>query len=195
MLTVLQTNLHWKRWAACVDANDWAMEKGRISADAQRTRGLSIYHKLVWRSAEALALQAHRGTTADDLRHASYLTATTLVPGWGKSAKPVDSMKDLGNREFSRWLILISLLIDPDDLGATINWEHPDKVEREGVIASLKKHAPEGTLAAIAGNAFGTKLWDTLDLGQLKWLRRQVGDQARRWNRVRETVNAEQEPF
>lgn len=194
MLTPLQTALHWKRWSACCSANDWTMSQSRLSPDAQRTRGLSIYHKLAWKTAEQLALQAHRSTTAEDLRHASYLVATTKVPGWSASARPVDSMKDLGNREFSRWLNLIALLIDPDDLGATIEWEHPEESARKTLIASLKKAAPEATLRAIAGNAFETREWTNLEIGQLTWLRRQVGDQAKRWNRVREAVSGNQ-PF
>lgn len=190
-LTVLQTNLHWKRWGRCVDENDWTMVNARLSPEAQRTRGLSIYHKLVWKTAEQLALQQHRGVTAEDLRHASYLVATSKVPGWGASARPVDSMKDLGNREFSRWLVLIALLIDPDDLGATIEWEHPEESARKTLIASLKKACPDANLRAISANAFDTRDWETLNPSQLTWLRRQVGDQAKRWGRVREAVSGE----
>jgi hypothetical protein len=182
-LTKPQTVLHWRTWSACVEVNCWEMVSGRLSADAQRTREASLYHTVLWRVAEQLALQGHRSVTAEDLRHASYLVATTKVPGWGASCKPMSSMRDLGNREFSRWLVLIALLINPDDLGATMKWEHPEDSAREGLVASLRKSAPEATLRAISARAFDTREWETLSAGQLAWLRRTVGEKQRKWSK------------
>lgn len=176
-LTESQTKLHWKAWAACAHANSWQMEKGRLSAEAQITRGETILHKLVWRDAERLARQESRGVTADDLRHACYITATTKVPGWPASQLPVTSMKDLGNRSFSRLLVLWQLLIDADDLTAQIKWEHPENSERESLIKSIGRRAPDGVIRAIAGNAWGTRAWELeTDLGKLRWLLRTVSD-------------------
>lgn len=183
MLSVLQTNLHWKRWKACVEANDWVMERGRLSKDSARTMELSCFHRYVWTGANQIALQEHRAVAADDLRHASYLVATTKVPGWSARARPVDSMKDLGNREFSRWLVLINLLIEPANLDALMKWDHPEQCTREMLIASLKKAAPESTLRAIAGNAFGTHDWESGTDAQLTWLRRKVGEREKKWNK------------
>jgi hypothetical protein len=192
MLTPLQTAKHWRHWSQVVAANDWTMEQGRLSAEAQRTAGESIFHKFVWRTAGQLALQAHRAVTAEDLRHACYLVATDRVPGWSTSARPVASMRDLGNREFSRVLVLWALLVNPDDLEAGMAWEHPENSEREGLIASIQKAMPDATARAIAGNAFGTRNWENLDLGQLKWLRRAGGEKQRKWNRPVEPID---QPF
>jgi len=183
MLTGPQTTLHWRRWSACADANDWVMQNQRLSADARRTEAASIYHRLVWKTARELSLQRHGAITADDLRHSCYLVATTKVPGWPQRLRPVDSMKDLDNRTFSRWLALIDLLIEPDNLDATIKWEHPEQGARETLLASLRKAAPEATVRAIAGNAFGTHDWESLDAGQLAWLRRKLGERQKKWSR------------
>lgn len=184
MLTVAQTTLHWKRWAACAHANSWQMVKGRLCAEAQATREATILHKLVWRDAERLARQQSRGVAADDLRHACYITATFKVPGWPASQLPVTSLKDLGNRTFSRLLVLWSLLIDEDDLSAQIQWEHPENGEREGLIKSISRRAPDGVIRAIAGNAWGTRAWELeTDLGKLRWLLRTLAEKQARHQR------------
>lgn len=188
MLSPAQTSLHWKRWAACVHANDWRDVKGRLDAQATRTRGETIYHRRVWQEAERQAQQKHRAVLAEDLRRGCYLTATTLVPGWPKSALPVRSMKDLGNRTFSRVLVLWSLLIDDTDLEAIIKWENPDQSERESLIKSIERRAPDAVLRAISANAFGTRQWENLtQLSQLQSLSRIVAEKQKDWQRERKT--------
>ncbi len=160
--------------------------KGRLDAQAVRTRELTIYHRLVWRDAERLAQQEHRAVIAEDLRRGCYLAATSLVPGWPKSALPVRSMKDLGNRTFSRVLVLWSLLIDDTDLQAIIKWENPDQSERESLVKSIERRAPDATIRAISANAFGTRDWESLThLGQLQTLSRIISDKQKGWQRER----------
>lgn len=181
MLSSSQTTLHWKRWAACAHANSWSMAKGRLVPEAQATRGATLLHKLVWRDAERLARQESRGVAADDLRHACYITATTKVPGWPASWLPVSSLKDLSNRSFSRLLVLWDLLIDADNLDAQIKWEHPENSEREGLIKSIERRAPDAVIRAIAGNAWGTRAWELeTDLGKLRWLLRTLAEKQTR---------------
>lgn len=181
MLTAAQKQLHWKAWAACAHSNSWSMEKARLHPDAQRTRGETIYHKLVWREAERLARQESRGVAADDLRHACYLVATSQVPGWPASARPVDSMADLGNRTFSRVLVLWKLLIDAEDLAALIKWENPADAERETLIKSIERRAPDAVIRAISANAWGTRAWETIDdLGRLRWLLKTLAEKQTR---------------
>lgn len=180
-LTPAQTTLHWRQWGAVVRANDWRMVKGRLVTEAERQR--SIFHKLVWREAARAAQQESRAIAADDLRHGSYAAATTQVPGWPKSAMPVRSMADLGNRTFSRVLVLWALLIDDEDLGALIKWEHPENSEREGLVKTITRRAPDAVTRAIAAERFGTRQWENLeDLGELRWLLRAVADRAAKFH-------------
>lgn len=187
MLTTAQTAMHWRRWGAVADANDWVMIGGRLVGMPSQS---SFHHRLVWKTAEALALHERRAVTADDLRHACYVVATTAVPGWGQRARPMDSMKDLGNREFSRLLCLWGdgktkrgLLIEPDCLTSQIAWDHPEQDAAAGLDQVLKRSAPDATLRSIAANAFGTRLWEDLDVPKKKWLLSEVKHRVKKWNR------------
>lgn len=181
-LTPAQTTLHWRQWGAVAHANDWRMVKGRLAEDAERAR--SIFHKLVWRDAARLAQQHSRAVTADDLRHGCYTTATTSVPGWPKNALPVASLADLGNRTFSRVLVLFALLIDDEDLGALIKWEHPETSERESLVKAITRRAPDAVTRAIAAERFGTRQWENLEgVGELRWLLRTVADRAAKFHK------------
>lgn len=183
-LTPAQTSLHWKRWAAVVHANDWRMDRGRLHPGARHTRDATLFHKLVWREAEREALQQHGAVTADHLRHGSYAVATTNVPAWPRSVLPVRSLADLGNRTFSRVLVLWALLVDEDDLDAQIKWDHPDISERESLIKAISRRAPDATLRAISARAFDTRAWEMLeDVGQLRWLLRTVCEKQARHRR------------
>lgn len=202
-LTAPQLAKHWRRWSAVAAANDWVMEKHRLDlgpTGAGRTRDLSIWHKLVWKCATDLALQAHGAVTADDLRHACYMVATTQVPGWGKRVTPAASIKDLDNRMFSRLLCLwgdekkmAGLLIDLDCIQSNIMWDHPERAASEGLDVTLARLAPEPKLAAICLNAFGTRDWKSLDAGQKRWLLGIVRDKQRAWNKP-VAVTSEPEP-
>lgn len=195
-LTGPQIAKHWRHWGAVVESCDWTSVKGRLGPNAQRRRNESIWQKLVWKAAEQLAQQEHRAVAADDLRHACYLVATTKVPGWPASAQPVDSLSALGNRTFSRVLVLWALLIDPDDIGAGMHWDHPENSERDTLVASLTKAAPDATLRAIAANAYGTRDWENLDLGQLRNLRSIVARSQKRYAKpVREATANIDQPF
>lgn len=196
-LTPKQTALHWRRWGKCADANHWFMIGARLSPDARLRADESIYQKLVWRSADQLALAGHRAVTADDLRHACYITATTAVPlasipngGEGRGeevrysmTKPVASLGDLDNRAFSRVMNLWRLLVEPDDLDAAMNWDHPENDERRRYIAVIKKCA-RGTayVGSIAANIYGTRLWEDLDVMALRNLCRILGERQKAWS-------------
>ena len=197
MLTDPQKLLHWRRWNACVHANDWRMEKTRLVKDARKTAGLSIYHKLVWLGAERLAQQASRGATAEDLRHSCYITATTRVPAPASSPggedtgegeptylnwRVIDSMADLGNKEFSRTLVLWDLLIDPENLAAQIKWDHPENSEAEGLDKSIAKLAPDAYVRKVSARAYETRNWESLDVNQKRNLRRILAYRRKNWN-------------
>jgi hypothetical protein len=183
-LTDAQKLLHWKRWNACCHANDWSEAKKRLHPQAQATRDLSIYHKLIWREAEKLALQEHRSVTAEDLRHACYLVATAPSPLNGERAgvRGDASMSKLTNRHFSRVLVLWSLLIEPDDLDALMKWEHPEISEGEGLDKSISRLAPDEYTRTIAGRIYGTRLWEDLDVQQKRNLRRILLERKKNWN-------------
>ncbi len=199
-----------------MDANDWRMEKTRLVKAARDTAALSIYHKLVWRTAERLALQHSRAITAEDLRHSCYITATTRVPG-GAGVPPVslrpgvapvtflnwrtcDSMHDLGNKEFSRVLVLWDLLIDPDNLAAQIKWDHPENSEQESLDKSIGKMAPDAYVREISARIYGTRSWEALDNINKRNLRRILSQRrkdwnAKQWSKVEQSLDAANQPF
>lgn len=193
-LTPKQIKMHWTHaWAAVERANEWVMVKGRLHPDAGRTRGASFWHELVWKTADGLALQARRAVTADDLRHGCYLAATTKVPGWPASRKPVDSLNELDNRSFSRVLALFRLLVEPTDIDAGLEWGDPTRDERGRLIWTIQHNTcGEAYVSKIAADIYGTRLWENLDTEQLRKLNRII------WARQKEQdqpVAAANQPF
>ena len=183
-MTDAQHHLYIRRWIACVRANHLVMRKGRL-VDNAVGEGASEWHALAWTAAQQLALQQHRGVTADDLRKGCHVVA------FG-SAK---SSKDLTNHEFNRLLVLwgndsfrsgttaalAGLLIDPLDLASISAWRNPEITERNSFVAFLRRKAHEGVLIRIAENAFAEvrsqeKSWDELDLSKLRWMSKQLKD-------------------
>jgi hypothetical protein len=193
-LSPAQTKKHWNHWKQVVAANDWVMAGGRIDTGCARTADESFWHRGVWKIANALALDARRKATADDLRHACYLFATTSVPGWPSSRKPVDSIKDFGNAGFSRLLVLFRLLvaIGTDDVDAACEWEDPQREERERLVWRIE-HSVVGSAYAehVSFDMYGTRDWRNLPIERLRSLNRLI------WGRQRaqgQPVSAN-EPF
>ncbi len=176
MTEAQQRRLYFPAWERCARANHWVMERGRLVADlAKQTKDFLEWpgrEHPVWMVgpavigyAEMLAVVGHRRVTAEDLRHGCNLVATG-----GKK----ESSGAMDNRETSRVVSLFALLEEPDNVGAVLEWLHPENAERRGLVSWIRKQAPEATLVAIARNAFGTVFWEDLDGGKLKWLAGQV---------------------
>jgi hypothetical protein len=171
MTTAQQRNFYFPKWNACAAKNGWVMVHGRLATDlaAQKItydswRGPAhdLYFKIV-EIAEHLALAGHRAVIATDLRHAcNYVVSCRL------------SSEGLDNKQTNKVIALFLLLADPENTGLIMNWLNPENAEHDSFVAYLRKQAHEGVLIAIASNAFGTKNWQDLDIGKLRWICKKV---------------------
>jgi hypothetical protein len=171
---------YFPAWSACAKANGWVMAKGRLSesargahADAPVAGALpgELLRK-VWMAAEALAVQAHRNVTAEDLRHG----CTVVALGRNKSSK------DFTNAELDRVVALFRLLAEPDDVAAMLQWNNPEIGERKRLVFAIAESAPAAYVARIASDRFGTELWEDLAVYELRQLVMTLRDRSRRWN-------------
>jgi hypothetical protein len=122
------------------------------------------------------AAQNSRAITPEDLRKA----CVCYITGRFQSAK------DLTSAQFSRLLTLFRLLINPDDLDAVMDWDHPDRDEVKRVKYFIEHAAPDAYVRAIAAGRFGARLWEDLELWQLKQLANTLRARRGRWNQSRQ---------
>lgn len=141
-MTPSQKNLYFNLWREVTIAHDWRMIKGRLLATRPEAAGQAEADKLalrVWEAACALAGQAHRAITADDLRHACHIVAI------GKDI----SSKVMTNKQLNRLFALFKFLKDPNNIAAAIAWENPEDADRKSLIIVIQRYAG----LACTGNA------------------------------------------
>jgi len=181
MTEAQRTRFYFPAWGKACHANDWHMVKGRLLAKRAKQHGVpdvDALYQSIWNAAEALALQAHRAVTAEDLRHACHVVAV----GRDKSAN------DLTNGEVDKVVNLFRLLAEPDDLDAILAIQHPENSERTRLVHSLKKRAPEAKLLAIARNLktwsgeWEPPFWEDMPIEALKTLSRIIARDQKQWN-------------
>jgi len=160
-MTDRQKSYYWRLWRACQAANRWYTIKGRLQIDRGR---LTAQGGQVLGHAEALAQQAHRAITLDDLRHGCHIAAL----GHDKS------MLDLTNADFDRVLSVMRLVQDGEDLDAAKRLVNPKIGTRARLIHSIAS-VPDEFVRHIAADRFGTRLWEDLDTPQLHQLRMTLG--------------------
>jgi hypothetical protein len=159
-------------WNRCAAANQW-ISRGRPSRlvadlDAQEEAfrstpgpvGEAGLRVIIF--ARQMAKQEHRAVTADDLRRACTLAATGKI-----------SSKHLNNTETNKLVAMLRLLINPIHITSVTEHEDPSIAYRRGLVARLGKMAPEGLLAHVFSNAYGTKHWEDGKPQQLIWLLKQ----------------------
>jgi hypothetical protein len=189
MTSAQRIRLYFPAWQKAARAWDWRMVKGRLLADldAQAEAPWEPDHPLcalfprLITAARQLALQEHRSATADDLRHACNLLIS------GRSA----SSDSLTNAQLNRVVSLFNLLAHPESLAAIAEWDNPDLAARESLVRYVTRLAPEATTRAIASNAFGTKHWEDLELGKIRWLLGKLKEQKARRGQRSTAVPAE----
>lgn len=159
MLSPAQQKLYWRLWGDCVAANRWYAPKGRLQFDPAR---LTEQGRIAAGHAAARARQQHRAMTADDLRHGCHIAAL------GRDC----SMKELDNASFDRLLNVFRLVIDGEDLDAAERLVNPELGRRERLVHAIARMAPDAFVREIAGDRFGTRLWEDLDVEQLLSFRR-----------------------
>lgn len=185
MLSPAQIQKYGRTWGAVCAANDWRMARGRLAPEAEVTRARTDEHRAVWKLAEQHAMQQHRSVTVDDLRRGCGAMIT----------RKFCSTKDLTNPQFSRLLDLFAVLIDPDDLNARMNWDHPERREREQVLRTIHALAPSAYIESVAREFYQVSAWETdATLPQLKrfiWILKQHRDAQNRPVRRQEGQDAQ----
>jgi hypothetical protein len=162
MTTAQAYRFYFPAWSACVKANAWHMEDGRLVGNGLSDQPSTINDQLpkVLTFARQIAQAQHRGPMVDDLRHACHIVAL----GRDKSSKV------LNNAELDRVVALFKLLADPEDLSAIMAWENPVEADVKRVKWFITNTAPSAYVAAIARDKFGTSDWESLDLKQMRFL-------------------------
>lgn len=162
-------HLYWPAWGRAFRRN-WAMERGRLSRLPDATN--SEWMDAVVVNALALARRHHRAPIADDLRHACHAVAC------GRAI----SSKDLNNAQVDRVLTLFALLEDPDNLDAVMRWQNPQLDAERRVDWAITHTAPEAYVRQIAGDKYGTRMWEWLDIGQKRNLLMTLKNRQAKWN-------------
>jgi hypothetical protein len=182
-MTPKQETLHWRSWNAVVRANVWKMRRGVLAEEARRDGNEEL--RKVWVLADQIARKHYRAVTPDDLRHATYCVAA------GRDV----SHADLTNKEFNRVLALWEVLASPDDLGAQMDWENPERRERRGLVNFIQKKAPgEAYVIAISTRKHGARDWRSLPIQELRNLSMTISQAARK-REERGLITTDNEPF
>ena len=173
-LSAAQIKFYGKLWGRACKANGWRMDRGRLQG---RTSGNELVLKIAL-LAEQHALAQHRAVTVEDLRRACTAHA----------AGRFCSTKDLTNREFDSLIPLLKLLADETDIGASVRLADPDIGERERLVITIRKRAPEGKVLAIAKNLntwagqWEPPHWENMPIPGLKLLLKILVREQKKWN-------------
>jgi hypothetical protein len=162
-MTEKQESLYWRLWSRVCHVNDWRFLKGRVLPAAQRDT--SEHHVAVWRCAGALAGEAHRSVTADDLRHGCHVHAI------GRDRPHLELHP---RTECSRVFTVFKLLIEPTDLDAQMDWADPMRDEKRVLIVGIKRIAPFAYIDQVCKGKFSdytSPFYEDLEIGQLRQLR------------------------
>lgn len=178
-MTDKQKAFYWRMWRDCQNSNRWYVLKGRLHIEHGR---LTEQGRQVLNHATARAQQNHRAVTMDDLRHGCHLAALGVDK----------SHDEFSNREFDLVLNTMRLVIDGEDLDAAERLANPAIGERERLKAGISRMAPDAVVREIAGDKFGTRLWEDLETEQIRELRMTLGHT--RFARPRRIAETEPEP-
>jgi len=146
------------------------MERGRLCAippqpgdlwGGEETTGLRVE---VWRVAGMLAVREHRGVVADDLRHGCH---------WAALGEDRSSVK-LRNGELDRVLCVFRLMADAEDLGAMMDWLHPEKDEARRMRWWIEHRCNVGYVGRLSRDIYGTDDWQGLGIDDLRSLFRML---------------------
>ena len=156
---------YFPAWTACVRANGWRKEKGRVvlhgGASVPASRNDELAKVIVF--ATQRALQAGRSLAVDDLRHGCHW----LALGRDKSSA------DLTNADLDRVVNVFELLTDPDNLAVRLKFDAYLRGEDPGAIARVEyfiRRCPDAYVRALSHGKFGTRQWENLTVSQKKQL-------------------------
>ncbi len=152
---------YFPAWTACVRANGWRKERGRVVLDGGASRNDELAKVLTF--ATQRALQAGRSLAVDDLRHGCHW----LALGRDKSSA------DLTNADLDRVVNVFELLTDPDNLAVRLKFDAYLRGEDPGAIARVEyfiRRCPDAYVRALSAGKFGTRQWENLTISQKKQL-------------------------
>jgi hypothetical protein len=162
------------------------MVKGRLVDQATVSADRSEHHRTVWTYAEQIAQRDHRAVTVNDLRHAAYIYAL----------KKDKSSTEFTNVDLDRILVLFRLLVDPDDLAAVHEWDHPELAVQRRLVWVIEHSAPEAYIRKVAGDKCGTIYWRELPIPSLRQLAMTLRNRTNAWRKpVPKELDAENAPF
>ncbi len=170
---------YFPAWRRACEANGWRMEKGRLMGAGIQDGALgeaalpSEWVRKVVTFARQIAAMEHRGPTVNDLRHGAHVMAL----GRDKSSTV------LTNSEVDRVATLFKLLADPDDLDAMMHWQDPGMSEKNRLEWAIQHAAPEAYVREIASRKFGTRMWEWLQMDQMRQLLMTLKGHQRGWRR------------
>lgn len=164
-------------WNEAFRAN-WRMDRGRVLPREGRVE--SEWLAAVEAAAQQLALTTHCASTTDHLRHACTISAV----GRQKSSK------DLTNPELDKVLAWFALLVDPDNVQAVVNWQHPELAEEQWKIAQILEMKDEAVVVHVARDLFKCDDWRKLGVAKLEMLRRKFWKQTHPERRELAAANA-----
>jgi hypothetical protein len=119
----------------------------------------------------ATVCAAKRGAEQWDLRDLRYGCH-------GRALTAFRPSKALTNRDLDRVLALWRVLEDPDDVGAWLDWENPERADRRRLEYLVPRLAPAEYTAAIVRD-LGASHWSDLDDGALRKLVMTLGNRSR----------------
>jgi hypothetical protein len=191
-MTPNQRLFYFKLWQKVAQAHDWIMVQRRLLGRREEKFGReesSRLYNAIWDAAEILAQNNHRSVTADDLRHACHLVAIFPQKAASKQKLAPISSKDISNKQLDRVIALFRVLINPNDIAASIAWSDPSVGEKQRLIYVIKNAAPLAYIDSICRDKFGllytSPFYEDLELNELRQLamtlrNRQVGTVAPR---------------
>lgn len=159
--------IHWRRSA----------KLGCVPRDG---RPDNPHRAVIEETALALAqAEGRRFPNEEQLRHAATLVATTHYAAYDPRAAVTASSKDLTTAQTNHLVALLDLLTDPDNLAASVRWDHPERAESDAVDRAIRQF-PAAYVAALARSArFRTDNWHGLDLRDRKLLLLTLRNRAR----------------
>lgn len=171
--------IHWQR-------------AGKLGCVPRDGRPANPHVAVIEEAALALAQAAGRRLPTEEmLRHAATAVATTHYAAHDPRAKITTSSKALTTAQTNHLVALLDLLTDPDNLAASVRWDHPERAEAEAVDQAIRQF-PAAYVAALARSArFRTDCWQGMELGERKQLLMTLRNRARSSQRSREGAKAE----
>ncbi len=172
-MTPKQNLYYWRLWGEACESRGWKMKKGIL----QQHPSESLQESEILQIAARRATANHRATTPDDLRHACHILAA------GRDC----SHTALKQGEIDKLIAIFKLLIDPTNIDAAIQQEHPALGEQRRIVHKIRQFAPEAYIDAICRAQFSADyvapFWEDLPISCLRNLSITISQRTAHWTK------------